>query len=93
MKETALMPRLDVLYPSKVTCNKCATVIWTAETAERDNYGLPVAWDTSYFEVSHTWGYGSPKDGTKHEWDLCEPCYVELVKSFKVPINATSETV
>lgn len=91
MKETKLMPKLEVEYPSRVTCNKCANVIWDAATAGKDSHGFPVAWDASWFEVTHSWGYGSPKDGERHDWDLCESCYVELVKSFKVPVSVAEE--
>ena len=87
MKETKLMERLKVEYPSKLTCNKCSNVIWNAETAERDVHGLPVAWGVTYFESIHQWGYGSPKDSEVHEFHLCEPCYDELIKSFKVPVS------
>lgn len=90
MKETKLIKRLEVPYPSKLTCNKCSNTIWTAETAEQDDYGLPVAWDVSYFEANQKWGYGSPKDGEVHEFHLCEPCYDELIKTFKVPVSVAS---
>ena len=89
MKETKVMQRLEIDYPSKLTCNKCSSVIWDAETAERDNHGLPVAWGVSYFEASHSWGYGSPKDMENHEFHLCEPCYDEFVSSFKIPVSVT----
>lgn len=92
MKETKLFQRLnDVPYPVKLTCNKCSKTIWDAETSMRDNNGLPVAWDVEYFESIHHWSYGSPKDGETHKFDLCEPCYDDLVKSFKIPVSIVVE--
>lgn len=87
MKETKLLLRLDVPYPSKLTCNKCSTVIWDADTSEKDDHGLPVAWNVSYFEATYLWGYGSPKDGEEHTWHLCEACYDILVTSFSIPVS------
>lgn len=47
------------------------------------------------FSASMIWGYFSKKDGEIHEWDLCEECYDELMKTFAIPphIEETTEFV
>lgn len=90
MKELKKMQQLnDVLYPTRVTCNKCAETIWDSATAMRSEGGLPVIWDTSYLEVKQEWGYGTSLDGEFHSFDLCLACYDGLVKTFKIPISVT----
>ena len=37
------------------------------------------------FSVDYTWGYFSDKDGERHSFDLCESCYDELLRSFRIP--------
>ncbi len=32
-------------------------------------------------------GYFSNKDGQIHRFDLCESCYDEMVKKFKIPVE------
>lgn len=32
-------------------------------------------------------GYFSNKDGQIHHFDLCESCYDEMVKKFKIPVE------
>ena len=37
------------------------------------------------FSVDYTWGYFSDKDGERHSFDLCESCYDELLRTFRIP--------
>lgn len=39
------------------------------------------------FSVDYTWGYFSTKDGTHHQFDLCENCYDRFVKELSIPIT------
>ncbi len=32
-------------------------------------------------------GYFSDKDGQIHQFDLCERCYDEIIKNFKIPVE------
>ena len=32
-------------------------------------------------------GYFSRKDGETHTFDLCEDCYDELIRKFRVPVE------
>lgn len=51
-------------------CNKCGKEI---DITSND-----------YFEGKVQWGYFSNKDGEIHQFDLCEDCYDNLVKNFKI---------
>lgn len=39
------------------------------------------------FHVEKTWGYFSEKDGTRHQWDLCEKCYKDVINGFVIPVE------
>lgn len=39
------------------------------------------------FEGYKEWGYFSNKDLEIHKFSLCEDCYEELIKSFKIPVQ------
>ena len=39
------------------------------------------------FSVDYIWGYFSNKDGTRHQFDLCEDCYDRFVKELSIPIT------
>lgn len=38
------------------------------------------------------WDYFSNKDGERHQFDLCEACYDDFVKSFQVPLEIMEHT-
>ena len=37
--------------------------------------------------VDKEWGYGSCFDGENHSFDLCDECYSEIIKNFKIPVE------
>ena len=39
------------------------------------------------FHVELSWGYFSNKDGEVHQFDLCEECYDNVIKNFKIPVG------
>lgn len=43
------------------------------------------------FTADYSFGYFSRKDGTKHQFDLCEDCYDRLVAEFAVPVDSSQE--
>lgn len=59
----------------KIICNKCGREI-PADS------GYP---EEGVFSVDYVWGYFSEKDGERHRFDLCEACYDELLRSFRIP--------
>ena len=44
-----------------------------------------------FVSVKKTWGYFSGKDGTAHEFDLCESCYDEFIRRFQIPVTQTEQ--
>ncbi len=58
----------------KVFCNICGKEI------EKDIYG----YYRDYLHIEKDWGYNSNKDGENHSIDICEECYDNLIKSFKI---------
>ena len=62
---------------SKIICNKCGREIPLIEGVPREDF----------LEVEKHWGYFSGKDGQMDRFDLCEKCYDELVKSFRIKMG------
>lgn len=66
--------RLEV---EEIICNRCGkTIPVTMHGPEAD-----------VIHVEQHWGYFSEKDGECHTFDLCEDCYYEIVKGFRVPVE------
>lgn len=42
--------------------------------------------------VNHGWDFFSEKDGEVHHFDLCEPCYDELLAQFMIPAEIEEQT-
>lgn len=59
----------------QIICNKCGREIPVSK-------GVPAE---DYLEVEKRWGYPSDKDNQVDRFDLCEDCYDELVRSFRIP--------
>lgn len=59
----------------KIICNKCGREIPAPGGCAREGV----------FSVDYTWGYFSDKDGQRHSFDLCESCYDELLRTFRIP--------
>lgn len=66
----------------KIICNCCGKTIPT----EKD---LPTQ---DYLYVKKEWGYFSEKDGKIQELRLCEACYDEWIRSFRIPVHTTEVT-
>lgn len=58
-------------------CNKCGKKILVEKDIVREGI-LKVEWDFGYF---------SGKDGERHSFCLCEPCYDKLRESFAIPVS------
>ena len=61
----------------KFICNKCGKEIPVINGRAEEGV----------FSVDHTWGYFSEKDGEKHIFDLCESCYDEWIRTFRIPVE------
>lgn len=67
----------EIKEVEKIICNKCGREIPVVEGAAREDY----------LEVEKRWGYHSGKDNQTDRFDLCEACYDEFVRSFKIKIR------
>ena len=43
-----------------------------------------------YMDCHNSWGYGSKKDGTTENAQICEECWDEFAKTFKHPSEQVS---
>lgn len=58
-----------------IYCNMCGKKI-------EQKQGIPME---DFVSVKKTWGYFSKKDGVVQECDLCEDCFDEIVRQFRIP--------
>lgn len=58
----------------KIICNKCGKEIPVLG-------GVP---QEDVLEVKKRWGYFSSKDNRVDQFDLCEDCYDEFIRSFRI---------
>lgn len=42
--------------------------------------------------VDHIWDFFSEKDGEIHHYDLCEECYDEMTRQFRIPVDIEEQT-
>lgn len=61
----------------RVVCNQCKREL------KLENGYLKEGCYTADF----IFGYFSKKDGTRHQFDLCEECYDKMVAAFQVPVD------
>ena len=61
----------------KIICNKCGKEILVRG-------GVP---QEDVLEVRKRWGYHSRKDNQVDCFDLCEDCYDELIRSFRIKMK------
>lgn len=61
----------------KVFCNMCEQPIKTDKSGNLYDY----------IHISKKWGYNSNMDGEKHEIDLCQECYKNIIDKFKIKVN------
>ena len=66
---------------AKIICNRCGKEIEVINGIPREEV----------LTVEKRWGYFSGKDSEVHEFDLCEQCYDELVRSFQIPVDKEEE--
>lgn len=62
--------------PTNITCNKCG--IHHKITGQPNDYKA-----NKFQDIVLHFGYGSKFDGETIEFDLCDDCIEELIKSFK----------
>ena len=67
---------------SKVCCNKCGKKLKVKD-------GIIIEGN---FSIEYDWGFFSNKDCERHIIDLCEKCYDEFIKEFKLPVDIENKT-
>lgn len=73
---------------TSVTCNKCGK----EEVLTADDYQKE--WQANEFQsFSCYFGYGSRYDMESWEFDLCEECLTELIKTFKIVPDGFAEDI
>lgn len=65
-----------------VRCNSCGKDLKTSKGIVMEGV----------VKMNVDWGYFSNKDGEVHKLDICEKCYDEWIKSFKIPIDVVRKT-
>lgn len=70
-------------YLQKAFCNKCGKELKVVDGIIREGY----------LSCEEQFGYFSNKDGEIHKFDLCEECYDELIKQFKLPVDKKHQEV
>lgn len=60
---------------TEIVCNSCG------KTIPQDKFGHRA----DCLSVDKIWGYGSCFDGESHSFDLCDQCYSNFIKGFKIP--------
>ncbi len=63
---------------SKIKCNVCGKEL-------KVENGIVME---GVFSVDYNWGYFSGKDGEMHSFDICEECYDQIMKQFKIPVTS-----
>lgn len=67
----------ETMEIEKIICNKCGKEIPVIK-------GVP---QEDVLEVEKRWGYFSEKDNRMDHFDLCEDCYDEFVRGFRIKIG------
>lgn len=65
-----------------VICNKCGKKMAVKGGIVREGAVM----------FDHAWDFFSEKDGEVHHFDLCEECYDEMIKEFRIPADIEEVT-
>ena len=64
-----------------VICNHCGKKMVVESGIAREGV----------IHIEHTWDYFSEKDGEIHCFDLCEECYDEIIRQFRIPVETEEQ--
>ena len=70
------------MQKKELICNSCGKRIVSESGIIRENV----------CEVTQEWGYFSILYGEVHSFTLCESCYDEIIKKFKLPVTIREKT-
>ncbi|MCL2593775.1 MAG: hypothetical protein FWD82_10500 [Defluviitaleaceae bacterium] len=65
---------MEIIKTEKVVCNMCGC----------DMENTAHCGSEEYISIEKCWGYSSRYDGECHRIDLCQCCYEEIIKTFKI---------
>ena len=68
-------------YLEQVCCNKCGRSLRVENGILKEGC----------FHGEQSFGYFSKRDGMKHNFDLCESCYEEMIEEFALPVEEAEE--
>ena len=74
MRQYKIQERKEV---EKIICNKCGKEIIIENGIMKEDV----------LSVEKRWGYFSNKDNEVHEFEICETCYDQWIKSFMIPVK------
>lgn len=60
-----------------INCNMCGKKVKSSQGILKEEM----------FEAKKEWGFFSSKDTEIHSFNICEKCYDDLIKTFKIPIK------
>ena len=66
----------------KVVCNHCEKSLFVENGLLKD----------AVYEGKQSFGYFSKRDGVTHRFDLCEACYDEWIRMFRIPVEEEEAT-
>lgn len=66
----------------KIYCNRCKKAFELEKGIVKEGI----------FEVEYQWSFFSQKDGQVHCFDICEKCYEDWTKEFKIPVTVEDST-
>lgn len=69
----------EIVILDDIVCNVCAKSLLDKKNP----------CDPPVVRISHSWGYGSKKDMTCHEVDVCESCWDTWCSTLKIPVRIT----
>ncbi len=61
----------------RVACNRCEKELHVENGLLKD----------AVYEGEQNFGYFSKRDGMRHSFDLCEQCYDEWIRMFRIPVS------
>ena len=77
MRQYIAKKTIEVNVIDKIICNQCGKEIKVDKGTITEGV----------FSSEYEWGYFSNKDGESHAFDLCETCYDNMIKGFKIAVS------
>lgn len=77
------MRKYDVNHElEEVLCNQCKKSLKLEKGIVKEGC----------FQGDTVWGFFSGQDGIQHSFDLCEECYLRMIRAFQIPVTEEERT-